>query len=574
MKREEISVPIPNLRLAAIAALIALSPPAAAARDDGAMTVTIRPGPMDEAAGRGFVDVALTLPADGTPAGAPLLAMPVVLANTESAARALTGIEASDAAGPLDLVAKDDPEALVFHRHWTASRAVVGTLHVRYRAPVDNTPPRRGSGPPIMLRIDGDGFSGAGNMFLMLPEAKTPYPITIDWDLSQMAPGATATSSYGEGDVALPAGPADRLARTVFMAGHMSREPAAVTGKGFSAAWLGQPPFDPHPLMQWTHRLHGWMARFFEDEGEPPYRVFLRFNPINAGGGTALINSFLTTYNAATTADSVKGTLAHEMVHTWTSNGPGQWYGEGIAVHYQALLPWRAGLIGTQAFLDDLNETASRYYSNALNDVPNDQIAPRFWEDTRIRTLPYDRGGLYFAIIDARIRKASGGKRSLDDLVRTMIGRARAGQPVDEAAWLGLLAAEAGPEALALHKSMMEGGLMLPESGDFGPCFARTTKTIPRFELGFDPRSLVGDVKTIKGLVPGSAAERAGLRNGDVVTYRQALDALQGDVRAELTLFVTRDGREFKISYLPRGEEVEIYQWARVEAIPETMCKY
>ncbi len=566
-------MPMTSRHLAAFAAAIALIP-SAAAQDQPSMTVTIRPGPMDEAVGTGFVDIQLTLTADGTAAGAPLLAMPVVLANTESAARNLLNLEAVDARGPLDLIAHDDPEALLFHRHWTATRAVTGALTVRYRVPIDNSPPRRGAGPPIMLRIDGKGFSGAGNMFLMLPETDTPHRIAIDWDLSQMGPDATATSSHGEGDVVLPPGPAGRLAGTVFMAGPMKREPQAVTGNGFSAAWLGQPPFDPRPLMQWTHRLHGWMARFFEDDGEPPYRVFLRFNPINAGGGVALTNSFLTTYNDATTADSIKGTLAHEMVHTWTSNGPGNWYSEGIAVHYQALLPWRAGLIDTQAFLDDLNETASRYYSNALNRVPNDQIAARFWEDTRIRTLPYDRGGLYFAVLDARIRKASGGERSLDDLVRHMIGRARAGQPTDEAAWVELLASEAGPQAVALHESMVAGGLMLPESGDFGPCFARTTKTIPRFELGFDPKSLVGDIKTIRGLIAGSAAEQAGLRDGDIVTYRQAMDALQGDVQARLTLYVTRGDRELEISYRPRGEEVEIYQWTRVTGVPESRCKY
>ena len=37
--------------------------------------------------------------------------------------------------------------------------------------------------------------------------------------------------------------------------------------------------------------------------------------------------------------------------------------------------PWRAGLIGANAFLDDLNETAGRYYSNALIDTPNAQVS-------------------------------------------------------------------------------------------------------------------------------------------------------------------------------------------------------
>lgn len=558
-----------------LAAALAATPLAAIAQAPApVMKVLIKPGRMDEKVGKGELDVTLTLAAADAPAGAPLLTMPVVTANTESIARKLTILKAADSKGPLTLVAKDDPEGLSFNRHWSADRAVVGDLSVSYRAPVDNTPPTRGSGPPLMLRIDGDGVSAGGSMFLMTPETRKPYRIQLGWDLSAMTPGATATSSFGEGAVELPAGPAGRLNRGVFMAGSLKREPMVVKNGGFSSAWLGTPPFEPKPLMDWTHRLHTWMTGFFEDKSEPPYRVFIRFNPINAGGGTALVNSFFTTYNAQTKPDSIKGTLAHEMTHTWTAQGPGQWYSEGNAVHYQALLPWRAGLFTTDEFLADLNETASRYYSNALNREPDDQIGPRFWEDTRIRTLPYDRGGMYFAVLDDKIRKASGGKRSVDDAIRTMIARARADQPVTEAVWLDLLRGEIGEEGVAIHKSMLAGGIMLPDSDAFGPCFVRTTKTIRRFDLGFDPKSLVGDVKTIKGLIAGSEAEKAGIRNGDVVTYGQALDGVQGNTTQLLTLRVTRDGKTTPISYLPRGENVEVYQWARKPGVPEASCKY
>ncbi len=57
-------------------------------------------------------------------------------------------------------------------------------------------------------------------------------------------------------------------------------------------------------------------------------------------------------------------------------------------MHYQGLLPFRAGLLSPEAFLEDLNDTARRYYANPLNDTPDAEIAPRFWEDTRIRVLP------------------------------------------------------------------------------------------------------------------------------------------------------------------------------------------
>lgn len=564
-------------RLGNLAAAFLLTVPGAAALADPAasLAVLLKPSRMDEAKGEGSVAIELRFSDLRVAAGAPLLSLPLVIANTATVADTLTELRASDADGEIPLTIQDDPaKGLVWSRHWLAGRAVRGSVVVRYLAPVDNTPPQRGSGPPYALRTEGGGVSGVGNTFILLPEETTVRKISLKWDLAALPKGSTATSSFGEGDVALPDGPADQLASTVFMAGPMQREPALVSETGFSSAWMGAPPFDPHPLMAWTNKLHGWMSGFFQDKAVPPYRVFLRYNPINAGGGTALTRSFLTTYGADTKGESLRGTLAHEMVHTWTDSDAGQWYGEGVAVHYQGLLPFRAGLLSPEAFLEDLNDTARRYYANPLNATPDQEIAPRFWEDTRIRVLPYDRGGLYFAVLDGCIRRATGGKRSVDDLVLEMNRRRAAGQTTDDAAWVALVVEALGEDGRKLHQSMMAGGLMLPQADDFGPCFTRTTAKVRRFELGFEPKSLVGTTKTIRGLMPGSEAAKAGLRDGDVVTYAVAMDGVQGDPNQTLTLKVTRDGKTFPLTYLPRGELTEIYQWARRPGTQSLQCVY
>lgn len=553
------------------AALLASVSLATMAQAQQRFEVTLTPGPLAADAEQGHLDVTLKLSGVDAAAGQPLLTLPVVIANTATVATTLQDLRARDAAGEVPLTFKDDPVAMAYARHWIPGRAVKGDLTVSYRAPIDNTPPKRGAGPPYQLRTEGGGLSGVGNTFILIPAGQQPYDVSLRWDLSKL-PGSAATSSYGDGDVSLGVGPAGRLMSTVFMAGPMHRYPQVPKG-GFSAVWLGTPPFEPGPVMDWTQQLHSWMIKFFRDPSEPPYRVFLRYNPINAGGGAALTNSFLTTYGKTGSGEALKGTLAHEMIHTWTAvDGPGQWFGEGNAVFYQALLPLRAGLITPDDYLADINETARRYYSNPLNDTPNDQIAPRFWEDTRVRVLPYDRGAMYFAVLDGQIRKASGGKRSVDDLVIEMVERERRGQTTGEADWLALLDEELGAAGAKTHAAMLAGGLMLPESDGFGPCFTRTTGKVRRFELGFEPKSLVGDVKTIRDLQPGSEAAEAGLRDGDVVTYGQALDALQGDPQLQLTLQVTRDGKSFPISYLPRAEEVEIYQWKRVPGVPDKAC--
>lgn len=120
---------------------------------------------------------------------------------------------------------------------------------------------------------------------------------------------------------------------------------------------------------------------------------------------------------------------------------------------------------------------------------------------------------------------------------------------------------------------MLAGGLMAPESGDFGPCFQRVTKKMRQFDLGFDNASITTNPKVIKGLKPDSEAAKAGLRDGDQVTYAVAPDSVQGDINRRLELQVTRDGKTFPLNYLPRGAEVDAYQWERVAGVADDKCK-
>jgi predicted metalloprotease with PDZ domain len=545
-------------------AFIAVSAPAEAGAP--LLTVRIAPGPAGPGNMVDHVDVEIAFEPEEAASGESLLVLPRIYANVDTVAETMTGFTASDADGPLPLEVRDDPDGLVAFRRWTPEREPRGEVRVRYRAPVTNALPARGAAPPYDLRTEGGGVSGAGGAFIILPDDEHDYRIALRWDLSAMGEGASAAGSFGDGDADLTAGHANRLMRAFFMAGPLHRHPAEEEAGRFSSAWLGDPPFDADALMDWTARLHAWMDGYFPDAGDDPYRVFLRINPVNAGGGAAMINSFLVTFNEATEPEGLKSTLAHEMVHTWAGSLEGEnnaWFSEGVAVHHQRALPLRAGMITPEDFLEDLNRTAARYYTNALIGTPNDEIAARFWDDTRVRVLPYDRGSMYFAVLDARIRAASGGARGVDELVFETIRARRDGRPMDEAGWVALLEAELGEDGARLHRDMMAGEVMLPPSDAFGPCFERTTAPLRRFDLGFEPASLNASPRIIEGLRADSEAYRAGLREGDEVLIPVPQDSIQGDQEATLTLRVRRGEEEIDITFLPRGETVQAHQWRR-----------
>lgn len=175
--------------------------------------------------------------------------------------------------------------------------------------------------------------------------------------------------------------------------------------------------------------------------------------------------------------------------------------------------------------------------------------------------LPYDRGSLYFEAVDAQIRAASKGERSLDDIVRTMLTARRNGQPMNEALYRTLLKGELGDKGLAEFDAMLAGETVLPPSDAYGSGFRRVTKPLRRYDLGFDIASLQARPKIVQGLVAGSNADKAGLKEGDEILNSFPQDALQGDQQAYVTLNVKRATQTLQIRYQPRGEIVQAYQW-------------
>jgi len=119
---------------------------------------------------------------------------------------------------------------------------------------------------------------------------------------------------------------------------------------------------------------------------------------------------------------------------------------------------------------------------------------------------------------------------------------------------------------------MMDGRLVLPGSDAFGRCFERTTTPLRRYELGFDSQVLAEPRRIVRGLLPGTAAARAGLRDGDRIVKPIPQDAIQADQHAKLTLLIERAGRTFPITYLPRGAVVQAYQWQRRPDVPPGSC--
>jgi hypothetical protein len=570
-----------------IALILATGALAAAAEEKEAsqslplLGVTLSPGGIDADGNPSYVDVSTQISGMEFPADAPFLMTPVKFAGVQAVPYEADAIEAADEAGAISLKQTiDDPDVggFLFYRRWSATRPIDGDITLRYRAPIELVVPGLGSGPPFDLRAAGGGFSGAGSTWLIVPDVgDRPFSIDVHWNVEALKPGSIGVSSFGRG-AARTVGPVNLLLFSYYMAGPIGRFPAEDEPSRFSGYWIGTPRFDAYELLSWSERAYGVIAGLFDDPDPPPFTVMLRGNPYQGGGGAALTNSFLVSYpDTREDATEMRETIAHETVHNWVGSidgppGSTSWFSEGMTVAYTREFLYRSGLFSADEFLESVNGTATNYYTNPLNDLPNDQIAAGFWKDARIRSLPYSRGSLYFASVDARIRDRSEGQRSLDDLLKAFNEIRKSGETFDTQAWLDLVVGELGPEAQQDFEDMIAGKLIVPPDDAFGPCFERKAMPLRRFELGFDRSALVTEPRVITGLVEGSEAEKAGLRDGDEILHPVALEVAQRDPDHTLTLTAARDGEEFSIEYLPRGEPVDGYQWVHKEDPSDTQC--
>ena len=561
---------------AAIATVALVLAPAARAQGPAPLDLVFTPHATGGA--DSYLGVRMTLATPGLQAGEGLVRLPLKLVGIPSARYDGDALTARDAQGPLILTQSEEPPTPQgVYRRWSVDRATVGDVVVTYKAPPRQVTAATNNGPLFDLREEAGGFAGAGVGFLAAPVRPGPWRVRLHWDLSGAPAGSLGVSSMGEGDVETVR-PSEALAFSYYAVGPLKRYPAAPDPK-FGMYWLSDPPFPGEQLGARVRALYGAMAAFFDDS-DAAYRVFIRQNPYLGTGGTALSRSFMFGYNAPSkpTAEGLHMLVAHEMAHTWPAmqgeHGDTAWYSEGAAEFYSLALSYRAGALKVDRVLEVLNERADAYYSNPYVRLTNPEAAKMFWTDPIAQTVPYGRGFMYLVNVDAQIRAASGGRRSLDDVVKAMYRRQAGGQTYGVSDWLSLVGAEIGAEkARAGYDQMVAGGLQRPEASAFAGCLVPVRGEVRPFLLGF-ARASLNDDRVIRELDPVGPAAAAGLRNGDVITEVSDVNLARKDAAQSMRLTVRRGGEALTFDYLPRGSAVESWRWARTPGAADGACRF
>ena len=573
---------MPAKRIAALAALCLLplsacerASPAEAQAESRAERMEIRLTPKRGMDGEvASVAMAIDVPAPDLRAGETFLSMAIVRVMAPTALTDPRSLTAHDANGPLAMTIDEDPEdpsAFRQDRRWIVDRDTEGDIEVRYtiepRVITADTRP----GPLIDTRTELWGVYGAGSTMLALPEEGWPHDVRISWDLSAMPEGARAASSLGLGDTEARQLSHQNLNNTFFMAGPLKSQPESGTGD-FVVYWMTPAAFDLEGAAQWAESAYDYFVDFFGQDVDA-FRVFMRTTERFQGGGGGGYNSFIfgTVEGEDRDPQEVRSLLAHEALHHFTGSygdgggaGGQQWYSEGSTSYYTIVLPYRAGLTNPAQFIDAFNAHALNYYTNPQSGLSNEEVTARFFSDHNAQLVPYNRGPLYFALVDYRMRQATNGDKRVDDLIFRFIDERN--DAVDAVAlWREIVTDALGEAGGEEFDAMMEGAPLDLPKDLFGPCFVGERQMLRNFDRGFRPYGDEDGRTRIGPITPGSPAEAAGLKRYDIITNPDALKAVENATPgASVTLDIRRDGEPLTIKYAPWTAPTEGLQWTQV----------
>ncbi len=345
----------------------------------------------------------------------------------------------------------------------------------------------------------------------------------------------------------------------------------------------GRPTYNQRAFVDMLRRICETTIGLF---GVAPYKDYT-FLFSGSGGGLEHLNSTTIGFNARGTARNPtthEGVTAHELFHAWNVKrirpvelGPfdytrpvrtlNLWVAEGVTDYYTLVILARSGLDSPADFARKIANAIENHRNNPSRlTVSPERSSWSVWDEPAtngaLQISYYLQGEVLGFLLDLAIRDSTDNRRSLDDVFRHLFDHHAADRGYTRDDLLAAVRAATGLDLQEFWRRYVSGTAEIPwddflraagwrlELREVQAPDARVTVAPPAVE-GRRPRAVA---------VPGSAAERAGLRSGDeLVRVNGRAARAAGDAAAALrrvpanapvTLDLVRDGGPVTLRFL------------------------
>lgn len=476
------------------------------------------------------------------------------------------------------------------------------------------------------FRVTGQGMSvvAGGNQALKIIRHAPGARLTVRYQVRQFWPGEPAAGNSNEYRPVIQPGYFHVIGWTLFARPKASLAmPASVSFKDFPKNWSfasdlehkartladvlqsvtvggdfrvvkagalrvairGRWPFADDGFIK---RLEPIVASHHRFWGDPPDAFLVTVLPLSSPrghmsiGGTGLSDAFAFFATNNATDGQLTRILAHEHLHSWIPQRLGTmppendtidyWFSEGFADFYTYRLLMRDGLWSVEEVVQALNGVMWAYAFSPVRTAPNAKLAATFWTNAAMNELPYQRGLLFAASADARLRRASDGARDLDDVMLAMkaaagaVGEGALAPPIRQL-FVASMASAGVDVGGDIARFIEKGEAILLPADVWAPCGLVETSEVAEFDRGFDGEATITNDILATDVDPNGPAYAAGLREGMQILKLDLNEG--GDSRVPLTLPVHVNGETREITYLPAGKRKVTVQALKLKALDE-----
>jgi predicted metalloprotease with PDZ domain len=281
------------------------------------------------------------------------------------------------------------------------------------------------------------------------------------------------------------------------------------------------------------------MSAVFQETPWQTYTTLIVFTQ-DIGGGSALehANSHLGIYNPGFIGNPLLASItAHEIFHAWNvkrlrpagmwpydydqpQQTPWLWVSEGITDYYADLALVRGGIVDSAQFMELTNAKMTEVQEAPPTALEDASLSTWIGPTDGTRYLYYPKGSLAGFTLDIMIRDGSDNRRSLDDLLRELYRASyKQGRGFTAADWWRTATRLAGGRSFTeFNAKYIDGRVPFPWREVLPLAGMRfETDTIREPRLGVASMVDSSGAIVVHEVAPGSPAEEAGLKAGDVL---------------------------------------------------------
>jgi predicted metalloprotease with PDZ domain len=255
-----------------------------------------------------------------------------------------------------------------------------------------------------------------GENALVKPVLAASARVTVRFDWQKLPASWVLATSFGTssepvGRCQSYSGAWSGVAQALFAAGDFRVHRFQIGGRPAVLAVRGEWTFSDEEVVADIQKSVGVVRDFWHDHNSPYFLVTLKpfDNDSGDGDGSQFTDAYWLYLSRRDSISDQLPVLVHETFHAWNPRRMGdasseenaiEWFREGFTTYYGYLLAYRAGLIDLPEYVENVN---------------------RDLRDSAGSGNAYVRGRLIALWLDREIRKDSGGKRSLDQVMYDMV---------------------------------------------------------------------------------------------------------------------------------------------------------